>query len=70
MQFHIDAFCAQVEGVFLLGGVMPGFKPKKAASKKQLAAAYAHKDETWAKEIIKGTHSTKGLPQRVKKGKK
>jgi len=49
---------------------MPGFKPKKAASKKQLAAAYAHKDETWAKETIKGTHSTKGLPNRVKKGKK
>jgi hypothetical protein len=50
---------------------MPGFKPKKATSKKQLAAAYAHKDETWAKEIIKGTHSTKGLPQRKgKKGKR
>jgi len=49
---------------------MPSIKPKRAASKKQLAAAYAHKDETWAKETIKGTESTKGLPQRVKPRKR
>jgi hypothetical protein len=41
-----------------------------AKSKAQLAMAYAHKREKWAKELISKTHTTKGLPKRVKKGKK
>ena len=49
---------------------MPGFKPKRAASKSQLRAAHAHKKENWGKEIIEGTHGTKNLPERKrKKGK-
>ena len=41
-----------------------------AKSRKQLAFAYAHKDKPWAKEMTEKTHTTKGLPQRKRKGKK
>jgi len=48
---------------------MPGVKPKRAVSKSQLRRAYAHKGENWAKEIIQGTHTTKRLPEKKRKGK-
>lgn len=41
-----------------------------ARSKVQLRYAFAHKRQKWAKELISKTHTTRGLPQRVKKGKK
>lgn len=43
-----------------------------AKSKAQLRAAYAAKErgEKWGEEMAEKTKSTKGLPERVKKGKK
>ena len=42
-----------------------------AKSKAQLRAAYAAKErgEKWGEEMVEKTHSTKGLPERVKKRK-
>ena len=67
MQFHIDAFCAQVEGVFLLGGVMPA---RSKSQYRKARALLARGKDGWAKELVEKTHTLKGLPQRVKKGKK
>ena len=43
---------------------------KRAKSKAQLRAAYAHKGEAWADEIVASTHSTEGMPERTKEEKR
>lgn len=46
-----------------------GVKRMPAKSKAQLRAAYAAKarGEKWGEEMVEKTHSTKGLPEKVKK---